>query len=341
MARLPIRTFRRGAIAAVAVIATFTLLWEVIFWLTVLEDHWAAIALTTTIATGIAIAAAPLVWAIWWLWWRLPKRQVRSLDIQIEDPKARADAEDNFRKTIGQGMGGAAVLIGAAAAYLQIVQQQQASHDLLISNQVSKGFEQLANKEPIMRLGGIYALEGVMNGSEQYSLPVLEGLCAFVRDITKTKVGTDDPPTTEIQAALTVIGRRHLGGGVCNLRSTVIAGANLMLAHLVYADLTNADLRGSNLMGANLTSAKLSGATLSGADLSIAHLNYLDLGGVNLSGARLDWADLSHSASLPAVQLDQACGTHVTLPGGDVRDLKRCPVDWKPTVIPLNRSESP
>ena len=85
------------------------------------------------------------------------------LALKIRDPKARADTEDNFRKTVGQALGGAAVLIGAGVAYLQFTQQQQASHDLLISNQVAKGFEQLAGKKIAMRLGGIYALEGVMN----------------------------------------------------------------------------------------------------------------------------------------------------------------------------------
>jgi hypothetical protein len=44
---------------------------------------------------------------------------VRSLDIQIHDPKGRADVGDNFRKTVGKVLGGAAVLIGAGAAYLQ------------------------------------------------------------------------------------------------------------------------------------------------------------------------------------------------------------------------------
>ena len=91
----------------------------------------------------IALTAAALLCGIvWWLWWRLPKRQMRS--VTAADPKARADIEDNFRKTIGQALGGAAVLIGAVAAYLQFTHQQQATRDLLISNQVSKGFEQLA-----------------------------------------------------------------------------------------------------------------------------------------------------------------------------------------------------
>jgi hypothetical protein len=41
----------------------------------------------------------------------------------------------------------------------------------LISGQVSKGFEQLGSDKPVVRLGGIYALEGVMNTSRQYETP--------------------------------------------------------------------------------------------------------------------------------------------------------------------------
>jgi hypothetical protein len=95
-------------------------------------------------------------------------------------------------------LGGAAVLIRAGVACFQFVQQQQASrdqlqtaHDLLISNQVSKGFEDLGSvgdSKLVARIGGIYALEGVMNTSEQYHQPVLEALRAFVRNGTKGKV---------------------------------------------------------------------------------------------------------------------------------------------------------
>jgi hypothetical protein len=137
------------------------------------------------------------------LCWRLPKLQVDRLRLTIRDPKARADVEDNVRKTIGQLLGGVAVLIGVALAYVQFtqqqqtsqqqfLQQQQASRDLLISNQVAKGFEQLGqlgNDKVVLRLGGIYALEGVMNTSEQYHRPVLDALSAFVRDGTRTQTG--------------------------------------------------------------------------------------------------------------------------------------------------------
>src|SRR5262249_28536549 len=75
----------------------------------------------------LAGAVAVCSLGAWWLWWWLPKRQMRS--VTAADPKARADIEDNFRKTIGQLLapllGGTAVLIGAALAYVQFTQQQQ------------------------------------------------------------------------------------------------------------------------------------------------------------------------------------------------------------------------
>ena len=69
--------------------------------------------------------------------------------------------------------------------------QIEASKAQIISQQVSKGFEQLCSDNIVFRLGGIYALEGVMNTSEQYHQPVLEALCAFVRENAKAKIDKD------------------------------------------------------------------------------------------------------------------------------------------------------
>jgi hypothetical protein len=346
------------------------------------------------------IAATALLLGIWWVWWRLPQIYVAGLAPKIRAPKALAEVEDNFRKTVGQALGGAAVLIGACAAYLQFSQQQQtatqqiiaqqkiasdqlaaqqqaseisrkASEDLLISNQVSKGFEQLASDKVPMRLGGIYGLEGLMNTSQQYRVPVLEALCAFVRDGTVGSV--NDKPATDIQAALTVIGRRTQPTQDVDLRGANLAGANLSRA-----DLTGANLAGANLTGANLTEAKLGEANLSRANLtgtrllrvdlheaglSGAHLNDAFLVDANLNGAdlidaNLSGADLSDARLIDAIlvgadlndanlnradlritvldgqeQLDKACGEDAKLPPG--LTLKPCPE--KPVAPPLNR----
>jgi uncharacterized protein YjbI with pentapeptide repeats len=255
------------------------------------------------ITLGLAVIAALLL-GIWWVWWRLPKREVARLALKIRDPKARADVEDNFRKTVGQALGGAAVLFGAVIAavvtYLQFSKQQQSSHDLLISNQVSKGFEQLGSEKIVVRLGGTYALEGVMNGSDQYHQPVLEALSAFVREGAKLPAtlatpgpATQGPPPTDIQAALTVIGRRSVGLGIVNLDNMSIVGANPIGANLNGADLIKADLTGANVTSADLTGANRIGATLDHATLTSANLIGAVLTGANLAGAVLTGANLA------------------------------------------------
>jgi uncharacterized protein YjbI with pentapeptide repeats len=322
--------------------------------MTIPEHIWVPIAVVVSVIAALAF---------WW-WW--PKWQVDRLALEIRDPKARADVEDNFRKTVGQLLGGAAVLFGAWLAFLQFSQQQQtaqikqqqqvaqqqqqAVHDLLISNQLSKGFEQLASEKIAIRLGGIYALEGVMNTSErpeQYRGPVLEMLCAFVREYTIGKT-VFEKPAIDIQAALTVIGRRK-GQELPDLAKVNIPGANLSRANLRGADLNSADLNsaylsrvdlsGANLIGANLTGANLTSATLSrvdltGADLTGANLGLADLNGAYLSGANLTGANLSRtnlrSADLSGANLRGAnlIGTNLSvaypigadLTGANLRD---------------------
>src|SRR5712672_2409020 len=245
-------------------------------------------------------------------------------------------------------------------------------NSLLSSNQVSKGFEQLASDKMAMRLGGIYALEGVMNASErpeQYRGPVLEMLCAFVREYTIGKT-VFQKPAIDIQAALTVIGRRkgqelpdlaqanipganlsgaNLSGAdldSADLKSAYLSGANLSGANLLGANLSRADLTGADLTGANLgladlngaylssanlSGANLSGANLRGADLTGANLRSANLRGANLSVAYLIRADLTGAKNLIQTQLNEACGNNETeLPEGLGLTLKPCP----PITIP-------
>jgi uncharacterized protein YjbI with pentapeptide repeats len=300
--------------------------------MTIPEHIWVPIAVVVS-----AIAAL----AFWW-WW--PKWQVDRSAPEISDPKARADVEDNFRKTVGQFLGGAAVLFGAWLVFLQFSQQQQtaqieqqqaaqrqqqAVHDLLISNQLSKGFEQLASDKVAMRLGGIYALEGVMNTSErpeQYRGPVLEMLCAFVREYTIGKT-VFEKPAIDIQAALAVIGRRK-GQELPDLAQVNIRGANLSGANLRGADLDSANLNSAYLSGAYLSGANLLGANLTGANLTSAHLGRVDLTGADLTGANLGLADLNGAhlsganltdANLGGTNLRSADLSGANLRGADLR----------------------
>jgi uncharacterized protein YjbI with pentapeptide repeats len=272
------------------------------------------VTITTVV---IAVVATPL---LGWLWWKVPKWQLNSLrpGISPDNPKDCADVEDNFRKTFGQALGGAAVLIGAAFAFFQFQEQQQAAHDLLISNQVSKGFEQFAGANTEMRLGGIYALEGVMNDkmSPGYHQPVLEALCAFVREETGKTL--PEKPATDVQTALTVIGRRTEGLGVVDLADVSIPGANLSnQAKLSKAKLSKANLSGATLNGADLTGAILTGANLTSVQLNGAKLSTANLSGATLNGADLTGADLT-GAILIGVHLRDALLSGATLTGADL-----------------------
>jgi Pentapeptide repeats (8 copies) len=301
----------------------------------------------------VVAAAVAIVVIATALWWWLPKRQVNLLRLEIPDAKARADVEDNFRKTIGQLLGGAAVLVGTGFAYYQSQLAQQATYDQLkatydqieaskaqiISQQVSKGFEQLGSDKIVVRLGGIYALEGVMNTSKQYHEPVLEALCAFVRDGAKAGIDRDktkakgpESPATDIQAALTVIGRREAGPGNIDLIRANLTGANLVHANLTDANLYRAKLTGAMLYranltgatlagGANLTGAMLADANLYRANLTDANLTDANLTDANLYRANLTGADLS-GANVTQSQLDKACGDNL-LPEHEFREGTR------------------
>jgi hypothetical protein len=245
---------------------------------------------------GLGIIAAALSAVLWW--WG-PKWQMRS--ITAPGPKERADIEDNFRKTIGQAVGGIiAAFVAAGFTYTQFLQQQKATEaqqasarEQLSADQMVKGLELLGNTIILQRLGGIYTLGVVINGSSLYSQPALETLCAFIRDGTIGMI-VGEEPSTDIQAALTVIGRRAAEPG--------------------RVDLANANLSRANLSRANLSRANLNGADLIGANLSDAYLNDANVNGANLIGAK----GISQS------QLDQACGVDVRLPPG--LTVKPCPL---------------
>jgi uncharacterized protein YjbI with pentapeptide repeats len=273
-------------------------------------------------------------------WWWVPRWQARKFCRTIRDAKARADVEDNFRKTVGQVIGGAAVLLTAGLAYYQTqqtlrvtIQESElsrqaadeqskrsvaASRALLLSQQVSKGFEDLGSDHILIQVGGIYALEGIMQAPEtQYHLPVLEALCAFVRDRTRdrkqppdmTKLAPEAPPT-DLRAALAVIGRRPAD----LLKRVDLAGVKLWGMVLQGMNLIGADLHGADLSGADLH-----GADLHGADLSGANLHLTDLHGANLSGTILFRADLS-GAILFRADLSQADLHGISLIGANLKD---------------------
>ena len=105
-----------------------------------------------------------------------------------------------------------------------------------------------------------------MNTSAQYHQPVLDALCAFVRDRTtrhQREGKGDGSPATDVQAAPTVICRRNPGPGRIDLTGANIEGADLAVAHLEGANLREAHLEHANLFETRLRDADLLGMSRS------------------------------------------------------------------------------
>ncbi len=130
-------------------------------------------------------------------------------------------------------------------------------------------------------MGGLYLLEQFALDSERHRGVAFEIIGAFVRDKTPILPTCSEAvrdayssvaprASVEVQAALTIIGRRPE-----QLRSFEIDLARTCLAGV---DARNATLFGVNLEGADLTRVRLNEADLRDANLTDADLRFADIG---------------------------------------------------------------
>ena len=169
------------------------------------------------------------------------------------------------------------------------------------AERLSIAIEQLAHDRAQVRLGAVYVLEGLARESADLHWPVIEILCAFIRERSHWRETSDTPARfgPDLQAALTVIGRRQRD------RDRAGDALDLVRSDLRGADLKGLDLRGARLGEVHLEEASLAGAELEGADLRRANLARADLVEANLRGANLREANLE-AAYLVEAHLENA-----------------------------------
>jgi uncharacterized protein YjbI with pentapeptide repeats len=235
------------------------------------------------------------------------------------DAKGRADARQGVRTASLALLAGAIGVIGAVYTARTFALNRAGQ----LTDRFTKAIEQLGHKEQLdVRLGGIYALERIARDSKEDHPQVVEVLTAYVREHAPRREtpprgpgtpGTPESeqegdenaevspltvprPSTDVQGALTVLGRRELAHEDrrprLDLSSTHLTGANLRSADLSRALLIGADLRGAVLTRAVLAEALLIETDIRGAVLSEADLREANLGGTDLRGAVLFEADL-------------------------------------------------
>ena len=232
--------------------------------------------------------------------WQVKEAKVDQGSLLLDDEYQLAKLEDEYRRTLAQILGGLGLLYGLSLAERRIVATEKnvsvaqetvrVAEEGHITDRFTKAIAQLGDKEMAIRLGGIYALERIAKDSEKDHGPIMEVLTAYVRERAPRQEEAIPPaaekPPTDIQAILTVIGRRETTDH--NRRNNPL-------------DLSDTRLVLSNLSGANLTGAILFRADLSGAILSRANLS-----GAKLLDAILDEAYLSGAKNLTEKQVQSA-----------------------------------
>jgi uncharacterized protein YjbI with pentapeptide repeats len=187
------------------------------------------------------------------------------------------------------------------------LQNAKAAQDKQITERFAKAIEQLGSEKVEVRLGAIYTLERIAKDSKDDHWTIMEVLTAFVRENApfikeeekaenieqKLKVRTD------IQAALTVIGRRNCKTEQENQRLDLnnidIRGVDLTKANLERADLILSNLEGAILREASLPNAYFNTAKLGYVVFSEADLQKVDLSGAELQQANFYRANLQRS----------------------------------------------
>ena len=205
-----------------------------------------------------------------------------------------------------------------------------------ITERFTRAIQQLGDDENMaIRLGGIYALERIAKDSEKDHGPIMEVLTAYVREKAPRQdydyePQADERPPTDIQAILTVIGRRETTGkgrrnDRLNLSQTHLVGAILPDANLREADLPRADLRHANLSRTHLDEADLDTVRLNRANLRETHLNKVNLFMAEMDNANLKETHLEEAKNLIAQQVLSAWNWREAYLPDHLQDLQDLP----------------
>lgn len=220
-----------------------------------------------------------MVCSLAWLVWAGPKvLTAADTSLVLHHDDVLANMESEFRKTLIEVVGVVFALVALYLAWRRVHVSEQG----LITDRYTRAIEQLGatdkdgNPSVEVRLGAIYALERVAQDSARDHWTIMEVLTAYVRKNAPAPTDANqreeyaNRPATEIEAILTVLGRRKRG----HLRE----GDRRL-------DLSRTDLRHAKLTHLQLARVRFDYACLKRADLSMSHVMEASFVGCDLSEA--------------------------------------------------------
>ena len=286
-------------------------LWSCLGW------FWSAVVRRRLIISLVAVLAALLgmvgwggwdwLSTLWWCGWKW-----------LRTGSGGLESGSTTIRNLGLVVGGG---IAIWVAYWRSVIAQRG----LLNERCQKGAEMLGSEVLSVRLGGIYALQRLVEDHpKQYHVQVMRLFCAFVRNPTKEGdaatgrlLATGNPivkiAREDVQAAITAIGGRSAGdiklekkGDFApNLFGANLSGANMARANLTGVNLAGADFAEANLAGTDLTGVILIGPRPSG--VNFVRVTRERLAEVRLTRTQLPDVILAKAKGLTQGQLDQAC----------------------------------
>jgi hypothetical protein len=228
-------------------------------------------------------------------------------------PADVANLQNEMRKTFLQVLGGAFALFALYLTFRRVKVAEQGH----ITDRYTKAIEQLgaltAKGEPNVevRLGAIYALERIAQDSPRDHWTIMEVLTAYVRQNAPApvQIPTDEEnkaaiakgPATEIQAILTVLGRRRREHGREQRRQKL----DLSYCDFRGANFGRAHMEGTDFGWANMEGAWFNFAHVEGASFDLAHMEGTICYAAHVEGASFSAAHVE-GASFVRVHLEEA-----------------------------------
>jgi len=229
--------------------------------------------------------------------WKVPQLQIQNYQRRYPalSPADLLKAENDFRATLAQILGGAALLAGLYFTARTLVLQQEGQ----LTDRISKAVEQLGSERPDISLGGIYQLARIARDSDRDHWAMMQVLMSYTErhaalpavSIVALQKQCDpnqyydrsETPDYNVQAVVNVIRTRDAEKESSDQRVSIVH------TNLRHIDMSQANLRGAQLIGNDMGGAVLINAALDGnARLSFSLLNNANLTKANLSDAHLE-----------------------------------------------------
>lgn len=292
--------------------------------------------------------------------WAVRRRTLGLADVSTEK---KIEAENSLRSALFQAIGSALLVLGFVVTWQQLDQsrdqaavtnsQTAAQLELTRNGQVAERFaramEQLGSDKADVRIGGIYALESLLEefdaetrrapaspaparleevqAERRTTSAIIEILTAYAQSRTTLVPRAPARATApDVQAVLTILGRHASRVRVpvslakADLRGYKLAGciADDQCARFDKADFTNSDLSNVDFIYTRLETTVFVGANLEQARLQQAQLTAATFAGARLGNTNFSGANLSQAV------LQDAMLTETNLRDADLTGANLC-----------------